>query len=517
VQPTDSPQKCLLVIFGASGDLTQRKLIPSLYALCRAQKLPRHMAVLGVSRTKMSDQAFRDRMKASCQADEQFDQTTWQRFADRLHYEPNDAADMDQLEPLVQRIRRISDEHQTQDNLLFYLSVAPKLYEPIVTNLGQSGLITEGKRWCSLNRQTAPWQRIIVEKPFGYDLASAAHLNRVLGRVFEDESIYRIDHYLGKETVQNLLVFRFANLIFEPLWNRNYVDHVQITAAETVGVEDRAGYFDKAGVLRDMVQSHLLQLMAIVAMEAPNSFKAEDLRTEQRKVLDAVSPIDPKQVDDLAVRGQYGPGRIDDHSAPGYRGEADVPADSVTDTFAALRLHIDNWRWHGVPFALRSGKRMRRKLTQIVVQFKPTPHCMFSGMAAGSCPKANRLVINVQPDEGINLRFEGKVPGAGMKIQSVVMDFDWVEQLGGEVPEAYATLLLDAMRGDQSQFKDRREIEAAWRIVKPVLERWSAQAPGDFPNYPAGSWGPDIAEKLLADHGGWRNPEGPSSRSKMIP
>jgi glucose-6-phosphate 1-dehydrogenase len=509
--------QCLLVIFGASGDLTRRKLIPSLYHLCRTRQLPRQMGIVGVSRTAMDDDQFTAAMHQACAGLRGFSEKSWNHFATRLHYHAADAADFDQFESLRARLAELSREHDTGENLLFYLSVAPQLYEPIITNIGAAGMVTEGKRWCSLARDRAPWQRIIVEKPFGHDLDSAAHLNRVLGRVFEDESIYRIDHYLGKETVQNLLAFRFANIIWEPLWNRQYIDHVQITAAETVGVEGRGAYYEDAGALRDMIQSHLLQLMAVVAMEPPNSYSAADLRTEQRKVLQAVHVPRADEAPAIAVRGQYGPATFQGQELPGYREEPGVDLHSQTDTYAAIRLGIDNWRWSGVPFFIRSGKRLRRKLTQIVIQFRPTPHCLFRDIQEpDGCPSPNRLVINVQPDEGINLRFEGKVPGEGMDITSAVMDFDWVEQFGGEAPEAYTTLLMDAIQGDQSLFKDRHEIEAAWRIVQGVLNHWAEDPQDDLPNYPAGSWGPAAADELIRHHGQWRNPEGHSSRSRRI-
>ena len=480
-------------------------------------QLPERFAGLGVSRTKMNDEQFRERLRPWCEKRDDFDAAAWNAFAPCIGYQPADAADLtDFREHLVPRIEALTEQEQIGENLLFYLSVAPKLYEPIIANIGVAGLVREGRQWCSLDRERRPWQRIVVEKPFGHDLRSAEHLNRVLGRVFEDESIYRIDHYLGKETVQNLLVFRFANAIWEPVWGRNDIDHVQITAAETVGVEGRGGYYESSGALRDMIQSHLLQVMAMVAMEPPNRVTADDLRSEQRKVLEAVRPIDRQAVPDAAVRGQYGAGEAGGKKIIGYRQEQDVPDDSQTDTYAAMRVFIDNWRWQGVPIYLRTGKAMRRKLTQIVITFKPTPHCLFAHADPQACPQPNRLVINVQPDEGISLRFEGKVPGEGMNIRSVVMDFDYASYFDGEPAEAYAQLLLDAMEGDRALFKDRHEIEAAWRIVEPVLGYWQANPQDDLPNYRAGTWGPDAADRLIAPHGQWRNPEGEVSRSKYL-
>jgi glucose-6-phosphate 1-dehydrogenase len=510
--PAAKPENCLLVIFGASGDLTERKLIPALYELHKADRLPERFGVLGVSRSDIGDDGFRDKMKKTLVKHKQFDEATWQSFCKKLFYHAGDATQFEAFEPLKKRIDELHAQIKFGENLLLYLSLAPQLYEKVIVNLGASGLVTEGQKWCSIGRGQLPWQRVIVEKPFGHDLASAAHLNRVLGRVFEEESIYRIDHYLGKETVQNLMVFRFANSIWEPLWNRQYVDSVQITAAETVGVEGRGAFYESAGALRDMIQSHLLQIMACVAMEAPNSFKAADLRDEQRKVLEAVRIITPDQVNSSAVRGQYEAGEMGGKSLPGYTQEPGVNPESTTETYAAMRINIDNWRWQGVPFYLRTGKRMRRKLTQIVLYFKPTPHCLFYE-ADGSCPvRQNRLVINVQPDEGISMRFEGKVPGQGLKIRSAVMDFDYVAQFGGHVPEAYGHLLIDAMRGDQSLFKDRHEIEAAWRIVMPVLDRWAGEGRNDIHLYPIGSWGPNAAESLYRGQGHWHNPEGTQTR-----
>jgi len=509
------PDDCLVVIFGATGDLTRRKLAPALYDLCRREQLPPRLGILGVSRTAMSDDAFRDLIKPSCMSSPDYTEETWERFSRRLFYQDCNVLAPDSFIPLTARIRELLQQRSLGENLLFYLSVAPELYEPIIEGIGNSGLVVEGKRWCSLDRRHVFWQRIVVEKPFGHDLASAAKLNQALGRVFEDESIFRIDHYLGKETVQNMLVFRFANSIWEPLWNRHYIDHVQITAAETVGVEGRAGYYEKSGALRDMVQSHLLQLMAVLTMEPPNSNRAMDLRSEQRKVLEAVDIPSPEEIAEIAVRGQYGPGTVTGKPVVGYRQEPGVNPDSRTETYAALRLHIRNWRWNGVPFLVRSGKRMPRKLTQVVVQFKPAPFSLFSDpMGTSKRLSPNRLIINVQPDEGISLRFEGKVPGQDLQIGSLRMDFDYCDQLGGNAPDAYATLLMDAITGDQALFKGRFEIEAAWSIVMPVLEFWDSEPHLDFPDYPAGSWGPAAADRLPAKHGSWRNPEDPAPHSR---
>jgi glucose-6-phosphate 1-dehydrogenase len=503
------PNDCLLVIFGASGDLTKRKLIPSLYDLFCTGQLPERLAVLGLSRTGHDDESFRQYLEPHVkQFAQHFAPERWAQFARRVHYLASDATKLEAFPQIEQRLDELQQAHGTGQNLLFYLSVAPKLYEPIISNIGHRELVTEGKRWCSLNEEARPWQRIVVEKPFGHDASSAAHLNRVLGRVFEDEDVFRIDHYLGKETVQNLMVFRFANAIFEPIWSRQYIDHVQITAAETVGVEGRGSYYDgpQGGAMRDMIQSHLLQLMALVAMEPPVQFRAADIRAETTKVLNAAYQPRPEDVANMAVRGQYTAGEIHGDPVPGFGEEPGISPDSRTETYAALKVMIGTWRWQGVPFYLRSGKRLRGKTTEVVVNFRPTPHRLF-GEGRGQSVRENQIVMNLQPNEGIRLRLDGKVPGTGMQIGQVVMDFDYAKQFQAEAPDAYATLLLEVMRGDQTLFKQREELEQAWRLVDPVLAYWQTHDRGRIPKYSAGTWGPPEADQLLEAEGrGWHTP-----------
>ncbi|MCC5831301.1 MAG: glucose-6-phosphate dehydrogenase [Phycisphaeraceae bacterium] len=500
----------LIVIFGASGDLTKRKLIPALYDLFVEGMMPERFAVLGSSRSEMSDEAFREHLTPMARKSAHaFDDASWARFIERVRYQPGDSTRSEAFGPLKKRIGEMAQAYGTGENLLFYLSLAPHLYDDTINNIGAAGLVTEGKAWCSLNRLNRPWQRIIVEKPFGHDPDSAAHLNRVLGRNFEEESVYRIDHYLGKETVQNMLVFRFANAIFEPVWNRNYIDHIQVTAAETVGVEGRGGYYDSpgGGAMRDMIQGHLLQLLALVAMEPPVSMRADDIRLEKGKVLLAARAARDDESPLIAVKGQYGPGRIDGVDIPAYRREKGVDPESQNDTYAAFDVRIDNWRWEGVPFYLRSGKAMARKTTEVVINFRRAPHRLFRSTVSGPrITPGNQIILNIQPNEGIRLRFQGKVPGSGMSIRPVVMDFDFCQQFKARPREAYSTLLLDAMRGDQTLFKNREETESAWRIVQPVLDYWTAHPSDDLPNYAAGTWGPADADRMLAHHGReWHN------------
>ncbi len=486
---------CLIVIFGASGDLTRRKLIPALYDLWRAGRSPRRFAVLGISRTKYTDESFRDRL-CEFKPEAYADHEKWSVFASHIHYEAADATHRSGWDVIRTRVAELAQQYQTGQSILFYLSLSPDHFEPVVSLLGESGMVTEGRRWCSLGGNP-PWQRVIVEKPFGFDPISARRLNGVLESVFDEQSIYRIDHYLAKELVQNLLVLRFANSIFEPIWKQNYIDHVQITASETAGVETRGGYYDgpAGGALRDMVQSHMLQILALVAMEPPVSLNAEDIRTEKVKVFKALRVPASGEVPQIAVRGQYGPGVIDGKSVAGYRESEGVRSDSQTDTFAAVKCYVDTWRWGGVPFYLRSGKAMAQKKTLIAIYFKPTPHILFRDQV--SKLKANQILINVQPNEGIRLRFEGKVPGFGMNIKDVVMDFDYIKQWQEKPPDGYAALLHDCMRGDQTLFKHHDEVECAWNAIQPILDYWQMNPADDLPNYTPGSWGPDAADTLM--------------------
>ncbi|MDX2115527.1 MAG: glucose-6-phosphate dehydrogenase [Planctomycetota bacterium] len=512
---SNAPDACVLVIFGASGDLTQRKLIPALVELDHQGRLPSGLCVLGISRTEMSDAAWREKLRASAEKFAGgFSAKGWDSFARRLHYQPADAAEAGAYGSINARIRAVAQEHgglrsgQEMPNILFYLSVAPQLYEPIIDAIGASGLVYEGKRWCSINASETPWQRIIVEKPFGTDLASATNLNRVLGRVFEEESIYRIDHYLGKELVQNILVMRFANTIFEPMWSNAYVDHVQVTAAESVGVGRRAGnFYDGAGAVRDMIQSHLLQVLALVAMEPPSVYDTDAIRREKIKVINTARVVPVSEAHQYAVLGRYGASGDagDDDGGKAYTELDGVDAARRTETYGAVRVHFDNWRWSGVPFYLRSGKKMARKLTEIVVQFKQPPVDLFRKIEGIGRRPANRIIINIAPEDGVSLRFEAKVPGPKLDVGSVKMDMDYTKAFNAAAIEAYGPLMLDAMRGDQTLYKHRDEVEIGWRLIQPMLE--SERVRAGIETYAAGSWGPAGADELLARDGrAWHNP-----------
>jgi glucose-6-phosphate 1-dehydrogenase len=498
------PEPCVLVIFGASGDLTSRKLIPALYEMADAGALPAGTCVLGVSRTPMSDDQWRDKLQPWVKKHaKDFDDSKWRDFAKRIFYHAGDGSEPETYASLTARICELSAQFANHGNILFYLSVAPSLYEPIIQCIDHAGLVTEGKRWCSLNPEAMPWQRIIVEKPFGHDADSAASLNRALGRAFEEDSIYRIDHYLAKELVQGLLVFRFANTIFEPLWNHRYIDHVQITAAETVGVGTRSEFYDEAGAIRDMIQSHLLQVLALVAMEPPTSFDSRNIRNEKIKIVEAIQPTPLDRLAEFGALGQYD----GDGKEPAYHLNPKVKKGTTTETFAAIALRFDNWRWAGTPFYIRTGKRMAAKRTEIVIQFKQPAANLFKSIGLTDQRPANQIVIEIAPRESVSLRFEGKVPGPGVKIDSVMMDFDYAKRFRAEPVEAYGPLIIDAMRGDQTLYKHRIEVESAWDAVMPFLGLESKSLRKNIHgNYKPGSWGPEAADTLLARDGrAWHN------------
>jgi glucose-6-phosphate 1-dehydrogenase len=489
-----APGPTTLVIFGASGDLARRKLLPAIYNLSRRGRLPAHFAVIGVARTEMDDEAFRRQFRASLQEfaglGKEQDQVA-ESLASRMFYI---SGEMD-TPALYERLNAKLDEADGLEGVLFYLAIPPSAYAPVVEGLGAAGL----------SRAPAPrWRRVIVEKPFGVDLTSARALNHLAHQHFDEEQIYRIDHYLGKETVQNLLVFRFGNGMFEPVWNRRYIDHVQITAAETVGVEHRAAYYEGAGALRDMVQNHLMQVLSLVAMEPPIAFTAESVRDRK---MDALLAIQPLVVDGDArgvLRAQYREGWVNGVEVPAYRTEKGVDPKSTTETFVAARLSLDNWRWAGVPFYVRTAKRLPKRTTEIAIQFKRPPLEIFR-RASQSPVQPDLLIVNVQPDEGISLRFEAKLPGTRMQIAPVMMNFRYGTTFGGEVPEAYETLLLDAMLGDATLFARHDFVEASWALITPVLEAWKRLDEAALPAYEAGEWGPPKADELIErDHRRWR-------------
>jgi len=498
-------EPCTLVILGA-GDLLHRKLMPSLFHLMGDGLLPDDFAVITMAREHLDEDAFRAAVGQSLQTFAPngragFDQERWRRFATRLHYVSGELDDPATYAALRQRLAEADATLPPGSGHLFYLAIPPSLYAETIGRLNESGIAPRVP-----DPKQRPWVRIIIEKPFGRSLESARALNACVRRAFAEHQVYRIDHYLGKETVQNLLVFRFANSIFEPLWNRQHVHHVQITAEESVGVEHRGKYYEEAGVVRDMFQNHLLQLLTLMAMEPPVTFSADAVRDEKVKVLRAVRPITPAVMHDYSVRGQYGPGLIDGKPVPGYRQEPFVAPDSGTPTYCAIRFMIDNWRWQDVPFYLRSGKRMPRRATEIAIQFRKPPHVMFP-LPEGQTIEPNTLGIRVQPQEGIGLRFEVKVPGVEVKMASVDMDFGYAAAFGDQDHEAYETLLLDCMLGEATLFTRSDEVEAAWGVVDPIIDFWAGKRPDHFPNYAAGSWGPTVADEFIAREGArWREP-----------
>jgi len=486
---------CVFVLFGAAGDLTKRKLVPALFNLVGAKLLPDTFAVIGVSVDELDTDGFRKQASEFLPArgGEAYE---WLR--QRLYYERGDFGDPGTFSRLRDRLSMIDADRRTQGNYLFYLATAPKFFAPIVQQLGCSGLSQQ---------ENGRWRRVVIEKPFGQDLESAKALNRDIKTVLEENQIYRIDHYLGKETVQNIMVFRFDNAIFEPIWNRRYIDHVQITNAETVGVERRGSYFDNAGTLRDMVPNHVMQLLSLTAMESPVSFSADAVRNEQAKVLHSFLPLNSEDVLQSSVRGQYGDGIIDGQRVPRYRLEPGVNPESRTETFVALKLNIDNWRWAGVPFYFRTGKRMATRHTEIAIQFRRTPFQLFRNAPLHQ-PHTNTLVIQIQPVEGISLGFGAKIPGPVLRVGSVDMSFEYSKYFGADAYTGYEVLLYDSMIGDATLFQRADMVEAGWTVIDPVLDVWKALPPRKFPNYASGTWGPVESDQLMqADHREWRKIE----------
>ena len=489
---------CVMVIFGAAGDLTKRKLLPALYNLAKLQLLSREFAVLGLARSPMSTDDFRQRVADDLRqfAGEPVDPDLLEWFVRHIYYQAGDFGDKNVYQQLKQTLEKVDKDHSTHGNYFFYLATAPEYFGPVVESLSAAGLMTEDNQH---------WRRVIVEKPFGRDLESAKALNQQLRKFVEEKQIYRIDHYLGKETVQNILAFRFANGIFEPIWNRRYIDHVQISVAETVGVEKRGGYYDQAGALRDMVPNHIMQLISLTSMEPPISFRADAVRDEQAKILHAIQPLTAEEVLLRTVRGQYGEGILNGERLPAYRAEDGVPPDSRTETFVAMKLLIDNWRWADVPFYLRTGKRFPARNTHIVIQFRRAPFVLFRDTPVENL-MPNQLVLHIQPEEGISLRFAAKVPGPLMRLGTVDMNFEYADYFGQQPSTGYERLLHDCMIGDATLFQRADMVEAGWCVVSPVLDVWKALPPRNFPNYAAGTWGPKDADELLERDGRrWRN------------
>jgi glucose-6-phosphate 1-dehydrogenase len=490
---------CTMVIFGAAGDLTKRLLIPAIYNLAAGKLLPQNFAIVGVSIEPFTTEQFRElatkniHQFATCEVRDE----SWNWFVNRIYYVSGDFHDANLYAKLKETLAQTEKEQGTQGNCLFYLATSPEFFPVVVQQLGAASLTEqEGEKW----------RRVVIEKPFGHDLTSAIALNKTIGAVLEEKQVFRIDHYLGKETVQNILAFRFANGIFEPVWNRRYVDHVQVTVSEELGVEMRGAYYETAGALRDMVPNHIFQLITLCAMEPPISFEADAVHDEQTKILHAIQAFTPETALTQAVRGQYGQGAIDGKQVPGYRSEPHCAAESQTPTYVALALHIDSWRWSGVPFYLRTGKRMSKRATQVVIRFRRPPFIPFRRTSVGKLAP-NEIVINIQPDEGISLNFEAKVPGPVVRLGAVNMKFKYSDYFGSTPQTGYETLIYDCMLGDPTLFQRADMVEASWTVVQPIIDAWKATPASDFPNYAAGSWGPEAAAEMLRRDGReWRDP-----------
>ena len=487
-----TPSPCSMVIFGASGDLTKRKLIPALYYLHRERLLPPGFAVVGCAKTPYSNEKFQDSVAEGVKKFSErssYDETSLKSFVQSIYYLTDDFGDAKAYRQLGSLLDKFDRERGTGGNRLFYLATPPSSFTVIVNHLGNSGLVQP--KDCD-----KCWTRVVIEKPFGHDLESARQLTSTISKVFDEEQVYRIDHYLGKETVQNLLVFRFANGIFEPIWNRRYIDHIQITVAEDLGIEGRGRYYEEAGLVRDMIQNHVMSVLSLVAMEPPATFDAVAVRDEKAKLMRAIRPIDLDRLQDYTVRGQYTEGWVKGEKTPAYRSEKQVDPNSNTETFAAFKLSIDNWRWADVPFYIRSGKRLAKRVSEVVVHFRRVPHMVF-GPGMRDSIEPNVMSMRIQPNEGISVNFNAKFPAPTMEIRPVKMEFRYAESFGGEPPSAYETLLLDCMLGDQTLFNREDAVELAWQLLTPVLERWKENGAKGLEFYEAGSWGPAAADALI--------------------
>ncbi|QAA83091.1 glucose-6-phosphate dehydrogenase [Aequorivita sp. H23M31] len=486
------PNSAIFIIFGGTGDLSRRKIFPALYNLFLENRLPEKLAIVGSGRSKLTDAKYRATLLDSVNEFSRRGKAKkedWTTFASKITYQAANIKDVGEYKAFETRIKEYQDEWKEKPAIIYYCAVSPEFFCTIAENISSAKLEN--------NEETT---RIVIEKPFGSDLKSAQDLNHKLLTIFSEKQIYRIDHYLGKEVVQNIMAFRFANAIMEPLWNRNHIEHVQISVTEQIGVGSRGDYFEHAGILRDMIQNHLLQLLCIIAMEPPISFDADVVRDRKVEVLKAMRKILPGKIDAISARGQYGPGWVEGKKVPGYREEADVDPESNTETYAALKFYVDNWRWQGVPFYLRTGKRLFKTASLITIRFKEVPHNMFHSENE-NVPKQNRLVISIQPDMGILLQLESKIPGLEMRLNTVDMVFDYSGKTRSDAPEAYETLLLDIISGDQTLFMRADQVEAAWELIMPVLNSWENNKVRNFPNYPANSWGPENAEALIAQDG----------------